>query len=113
MPPNGQKKASMRMKQAVFLKTVKERNMNYTARIYKDGDAYSVEFPDLDGCFTQGNTLEEALANAKEAMELTLEDVFDGCPLPECKTKANEEKGFYRIDVDPELAARFLKSTTP
>ena len=87
--------------------------MNYTARIYKDGDAYSVEFPDLDGCFTQGDTLEEALTNAKEAMELTLEDVFDGCPLPECKTKANEEKGFYRIDVDPELAARFLKSTTP
>ena len=42
--------------------------MNYTARIYKDGDAYSVEFPDLDGCFTQGDTLEEALTNAKEAM---------------------------------------------
>lgn len=92
------------MKQAVLLKTVKVRNMNYTARIYKDGDAYSVEFPDLDGCFTQGKTLEEALANAKEAMELTLEDVFDGTLLPESKTLANEKKGFYQIDVDPELA---------
>ena len=68
------------------------------------GYKYSVSFPDLDGCFTQGDTLEEALAMANEAMELTLEDVFDGDPLPECKTKANEKKGLYRIDVAPELA---------
>ncbi len=95
-------------------KILEETKMNYTAKLIREKDGgYSVGFPDLDGCFTQGNTLEEALANAKEAMELTLEDVFDGCPLPECKTKANEEKGFYRIDVDPELAARFLKSTAP
>ena len=79
--------------------------MHYTAKLTKEKDAgYSVSFPDLDGCFTQGDTLEEALAMAKEAMELTLEDVFDGDPLPECRTKANEKKGLYRIKVDPELA---------
>ena len=55
--------------------------MNYTTKLIKEKDGdYSVSFPDLDGCFTQGDTLEEALANAKEAMELTLEDVFDGEP---------------------------------
>lgn len=79
--------------------------MYYTAKLTKEKDGgYSVSFPDLDGCFTQGDTLEDALAMANEAMELTLEDVFDGDPLPECKTKANEKKGLYRIDVDPELA---------
>ena len=28
---------------------------------------YSVEIPELDGCFTQGENLDEAAANAKEA----------------------------------------------
>lgn len=79
--------------------------MNYTAKLTKEKDGgYSVSFPDLDGCFTQGDTLEEALENAREAMELTLEDVFDGEPLPASKTKANESKGLYRIEVDPELS---------
>ena len=58
--------------------------MYYTAKLTKEKDGgYSVSFPDLDGCFTQGDTLEEALAMANEAMKLTLEDVFDGDPLPE------------------------------
>ena len=79
--------------------------MNYTTKLIKEKDGdYSVSFPDLDGCFTQGDTLEEALANAKEAMELTLEDVFDGEPLPSCKTAENQKKGLYRIDVAPEHA---------
>ncbi|MDH5717578.1 MAG: type II toxin-antitoxin system HicB family antitoxin [Spirochaetia bacterium] len=29
---------------------------------------YNVSVPALDGCFTQGNTEEEAVANAKEAI---------------------------------------------
>jgi predicted RNase H-like HicB family nuclease len=36
---------------------------------------YSVWVPDLPGCASQGETLEEALENIKEAMELYLEDV--------------------------------------
>ncbi|OGO31805.1 MAG: hypothetical protein A2Z29_08370 [Chloroflexi bacterium RBG_16_56_11] len=34
---------------------------------------YSVEVPALPGCFTQGETKEEAIAMAKEAIELYLE----------------------------------------
>jgi predicted RNase H-like HicB family nuclease len=37
---------------------------------------YSVWVPDLPGCASQGETLEEALENIKEAIELYLED-FD------------------------------------
>ena len=36
---------------------------------------YSVWVPDLPGCASQGETLEEALENIKEAIELYLEDV--------------------------------------
>ncbi len=33
---------------------------------------YTVEFPQLPGCVTEGDTFEEALANAKEALDLWL-----------------------------------------
>ena len=33
-----------------------------------DNDGISVEFPDLEGCFTCGDTTQEAITNAKEAM---------------------------------------------
>jgi len=35
---------------------------------------FSVWVPDLTGCASQGETLEEALENIKEAIELYLED---------------------------------------
>ena len=37
-----------------------------------DEDGISVEFPDLEGCFTCGDTTQEAITNAKEAMGLHL-----------------------------------------
>lgn len=49
-----------------------------------DADGISVEFPDLPGCLTCGNTEEEALYMAQEALSLHLwgmED--DGTPIPE------------------------------
>lgn len=36
---------------------------------------FSVWVPDLPGCASQGETLEEAIENIKEAIELYLEDV--------------------------------------
>ena len=45
---------------------------------------YSVRMPALPGCYTQGDTVEEALANAREAIEghiATLEQM--GAPAPE------------------------------
>ncbi len=34
---------------------------------------YNVQVPALDGCFTQGDSVEEALSNAKEAIICYLE----------------------------------------
>ena len=55
--------------------------MNYTntheyqAVFQEETDGgFSVWVPDLPGCASQGNTLEEALQNIKEAMELYLEN---------------------------------------
>ncbi len=51
--------------------------IHYQAKVYKDGKYYSVEFPDLPGCFSQGTTKEKALENAREALSLYLEEARD------------------------------------
>lgn len=38
----------------------------------EDGGAYSVIFPDLDGCYTCGDDLQDALEMAEDALALTL-----------------------------------------
>jgi predicted RNase H-like HicB family nuclease len=43
-----------------------------------------VTVPALPGCLTEGDTLEEALTNAKDAIQLFLEDLeANGEPIPE------------------------------
>jgi predicted RNase H-like HicB family nuclease len=49
----------------------------------------NVIVPALPGCFTYGASREEALANAKEAIELYIEDLqANGEPIPEEKIEA-------------------------
>ena len=40
----------------------------YPAIMHQDGDAWWVEFPDLEGCFSDGDTMAEAAVNAEEAL---------------------------------------------
>jgi antitoxin HicB len=50
----------------------------------EDEGGYSVEVPALPGCYTQGETREEAISMAKEAIELYLESCkAHGEPVPE------------------------------
>ncbi len=46
---------------------------NLTAIIEQDKDGVFAYCPELKGCHTQGETVEEALVNLKEAAELYLE----------------------------------------
>lgn len=68
---------------------MQERASHYTyaAAFTKEADGgYSVRFPQLDGCFTQGDTLEEAMAHAREAMSLHLYGMEeDGEAIPEAE----------------------------
>jgi predicted RNase H-like HicB family nuclease len=61
--------------------------MRYPIAIEQGGDdqAFGVVVPDLPGCFSAGDTLDEAVDNAKEAIEFWLETVIDdggAVPLP-------------------------------
>jgi predicted RNase H-like HicB family nuclease len=45
--------------------------------IEKDDDGYFAYCPELEGCQSQGDTLEEVLGNIKEAAELYLETLSE------------------------------------
>jgi len=52
--------------------------------IEKDEDGYFVLCPVLQGCYTQGDTYEEAIENIEDAIRLHIEDVIDsGEAIPE------------------------------
>lgn len=59
--------------------------MTFLVAIHKNPDsAYGVSVPDLPGCASAGDTADEALRMAKEAIELHLEGMLDdGLDLPE------------------------------
>ena len=52
--------------------------MNYAIAIEEEkGRSYGVEVPDLPGCFSAGETLDEALAQAREAVAFHIEGLLD------------------------------------
>ena len=58
--------------------------MQYPIFIHKEDDsAYGVIVPDLPGCFSAGDSLEEAMRNAHEAIECHIEGLLsDNEPIP-------------------------------
>ena len=52
--------------------------MSFPVVIHKDINSdYGVTVPDLPGCFSAGESMEEALSNAKEAIECHLEGMME------------------------------------
>jgi predicted RNase H-like HicB family nuclease len=52
------------------------KTLDFKVLLEPDEDGgYVVVCPSLAGCYSQGETIEEALANIREAIELCLEDL--------------------------------------
>ena len=52
-----------------------------------DSDGYFVSCPALQGCYSQGDTYEEAVVNIKDAVRLHIEDrIADGEEIPQHTT---------------------------
>jgi predicted RNase H-like HicB family nuclease len=60
----------------------------YIALVHKDaGTSYGVSFPDVPGCISAGDTFEEAVALAAEALAGHFESMReDGDPIPAPRT---------------------------
>lgn len=54
------------------------KTYRFSVVIEKDKDGYFAFCPELQGCYTQGDTYEEALENAKDAIYLHVEDRMKG-----------------------------------
>ena len=50
------------------------RTYRFSIVIEQDDDGYFVRCPELQGCYTQGETYEEAMRNIKDAISLCRED---------------------------------------
>lgn len=91
----------------------------YPAIIHEDTDGLWAEFPDLPGCFTQGDSQEELLANAEEAMECFLLGLLeDGKKLPAAThsteillTEANTYTSLIQAKIDLAKNTKSVKKT--
>jgi predicted RNase H-like HicB family nuclease len=73
---------------------------SYVAIVCKEpGSVWGVHFPDLPGCTSAGDTMEEAVENAGKALRLWAEDETD---LPDASTLDNLCR---RSDVHEDLAS--------
>ena len=59
------------------------RTFRLSVVIEKDSDGYSAYCPELQGCYTQGDTYEEVLENVKDAIKLHIQDrIANGEDIP-------------------------------
>ena len=74
--------------------------MTYFCDITKEADLYTVYFPDMTTVRTFGDSMEQALEMAKEALEGNLEVCIDhGIAIP-----APQYKEGHPIEISPKLA---------
>ncbi|MBN8994737.1 MAG: type II toxin-antitoxin system HicB family antitoxin [Rhizobiales bacterium] len=83
---------------------------HYIALIHKDLDSsYGVSFPDLPGVIAGGDSIDEAMAEAAEALVFAAEDwsSFTGQQFPEPRTidALREDEDFREAAVDAIVAA--------
>lgn len=86
-----------------------ESTMRFPVVIHKDRDSdYGVTVPDLPGCFSAGDSADQALTNAIEAIECHIEGLLiDGETIPQAqsieryRTKREYSGGIWAfVDVD-------------
>jgi len=62
-------------------------NWRFSVVIEKDEEGYFAYCPELQGCYSQGDTYEEVLENIKDAIRLHIEDrKTAGEPIPQAES---------------------------
>jgi len=100
---------------------IKKDRYNYIAVASFDDDGISINYPDLDGCFSCAETEEEIFQTAKEVLGLHLWSMEqDGEPIPEpsniknIKLEENETAMLVEIFMPPirdRINSRVVKKT--
>lgn len=77
--------------------------MKYNFKIHKEIKGYWAECIELEGCLTQGETMEELIYNMSEALNLYLSE-DDDSPLIFPKSKNLKAKNIVAVEVNPAVA---------
>ena len=79
--------------------SIMKSNRIYPAVFENEDNAFIVSFPDLPGCFTQGDTIFEAYKYAKEALTLYLDGIKKP-PVPSDAAALKAPEGGYIMYVE-------------
>jgi antitoxin HicB len=82
--------------------------MVYHFKVHKEKDGYWAECLELNGCFTQGDNMEEIYANAREALNLHLAEPEDSGVLFPLPGSRKTKKNIIAIHVDPRIALALM-----
>lgn len=90
----------------------------YPTIFHEDNDGIWVEFPDLEGCYSSGDTIEEALDGAKESLEgycMAVLETEHSLPKPsnikEIKPKENAFVSLVEVDLTIKADQKSVEKT--
>lgn len=78
----------------------------YPAVFQKDNDGWNVRFPDIENCFTCGETLPEAFAMARDVLPLML------CEMEDNKTAIPKASELSAFCLSPRETAMYIYTDT-
>ena len=85
---------------------MKRFSLTYYAKVKNQNDMFIVTFRDFENVFSEGETLEEALFNAQDALDGTLITMAE-LDLP-IKLPSAKQRDEYPVSVSVDLAASIL-----
>ncbi|MCD7840094.1 MAG: type II toxin-antitoxin system HicB family antitoxin [Erysipelotrichaceae bacterium] len=91
------------------------RKITYLAVLEPSTDGYGVFFPDLPGCTSLGDNIEEAQKNAQEALELHIygmEKDHEKIPVPSLSLDKSDTEGCIVVPVTifPDIVANEMNN---
>jgi predicted RNase H-like HicB family nuclease len=92
------------------------KKLIYPALFHREDGSYWVEFPDLEGCQSFGDTLEEIYENAKEALAAYCVTLFEqgrklNPPTDICKIQSDDGTFVSLVEADLIQKSRAVKKT--
>jgi predicted RNase H-like HicB family nuclease len=86
------------------------KTSGYIALVHKDkGTSYGVSFPDLPGCISAGDTFEEAIDNAAQALAGHLAVMeADGDPIPDGRSPEELKQDAEFVDDSIDAVVAFV-----
>ncbi len=86
------------------------KTAGYIALVHKDeGTSYGVSFPDVPGCISAGDTFEEAIDNASQALAGHLAVMeADGDPIPHARSLEELKRDAEFVDNSIDAVVAFV-----